>query len=94
MGRTTSGGTAGKDDGEPAVPAEPPFFTVKKHSFTVQFVWQQNRLTARVKEHQLREEEERKALAEAAEAAAAAEPPSSEPAAPAAGDPTGTEQGS
>jgi len=57
----------GKKTAEDDVPAEPPFFTVKKHSFTVQFVWQEKRLTARVKERQLREE----ALKAEAEAAAA-----------------------
>jgi len=78
--------------------AEPQFFMIKKHSFTVQFVWQENRLTTRVKEHQAREEALR-AAAEAAAAEAAAEQAAGEqapgePTPPAAGDATGTEQGS
>lgn len=71
--------------------AEPQFFTVKKHSFTVQFVWQQNRLTTRVKEHEAREIELKAA---AAAAAAAAGQSGGGPVPPVAGDASGTEQGS
>ena len=57
---------------------------LEKHSFTVQFVWQENRLTARVKEI----DEEEKAKAEAAKEAA------SEAATVAAGDALEIEDGS
>jgi type IV pilus assembly protein PilM len=81
LGGLGSGGqpeTGGEeaDDAE----AEPRFLQVKKHSFTIQFVWQENHLTTRVKEKLDREDAIRAEAKEAAEQAA------NDPATPNAGD--------
>ena len=71
-GQTSTGESAEEGDEEDEV--EPRFFAIKKHSFTVQFVWQENRLTARVKaldeEEEAKAEAAKKAASEAATAAA------------------------
>jgi len=92
FGRVSSGGPAGPGAAAAGdVEVEPQFFRIKKHSFTVQFVWQENRLTARVEEHEAWE----KALRTAAEETAkiAAEQPGSDPALSEAGDALETEEG-
>ena len=87
-GRAGPGGAAAEGaEVEPQL-----FFSVKKHSFTVQFVWQENRLTTRVQEREDREKALQEAAADAAKATA--EQAGSDPATPAAGDAIETEEGS
>ena len=95
------GSLAGSGPAGPGGPAaegaevEPQFFSVKKHSFTVQFVWQENRLTTRVQEREDREKALQKAAADAAKAAAAAAPDGTEaPAGPSLPDPMSMLMGS